>query len=653
MKKTGMTDQDPAAPGKTLQALLLTAFSLTNLEPFLRRLLGTLSGPGGFGSGCGLAIIVGCPDSAPTAAFSNIPAAERRLMLASPRVCPVRTKKGSVFCAPVMHGGARTGYIFARAGKTGIAGESARRLTETTAMIIAARLAGEKRDAELNLEKDIASAVKHVEELYLAFPNISIEEISRAVMDEARRMTGSDFGFAGHIDPATGWFMTSSLTTETCAKCRMAEKPVVFKDFTGLWGWVLKRKKPLLTNGADKDRRAIGIPHGHVKIDKFLGVPAMSGRKLLGMLALANPAGDYRPEDLETAQKLARVYAMILQRKLGEDKQREEDARFKAIISSSKDIIYTADLTGRITYMSPRVEDYGFAPGEMVGYNVLEFSHPDDKDFLTKALANAARTGRTLPILPFRAKRKDGTYFYAEQKSGLVFNGEKPAYITCVVRDVTEQRETELRLKESETLMRMVFDTAKDAIFIKDMNGMYVKANKACAELLGTTTEKIIGSSDTDYLPKTAAAEIFRTDSEVVRTGRTLSLINHHAFPTGSRHVNIIKTPLKNVQGKTIGLLGIARDITDLKRMEAELAIARAADAVSEVARPMAHDFNNALAAINGYATLIDDGLTDTSPIKTEISQIIKAVQRAAELTSKFQDFARNPKIGGQGGGNA
>ncbi|MDA8243711.1 MAG: hypothetical protein M0025_06275, partial [Elusimicrobia bacterium] len=72
---------------------------------------------------------------------------------------------------------------------------------------------------------------------------------------------------------------------------------------------------------------------------------------------------------------------------------------------------------------------------------------------------------------------------------------------------------------------------------------------------------------------------------------------------------------------------------------------ARAAEAVSSVARPMAHDFNNALAAINGYATLIDEDLPDSSPIKKEISRVIEAVQRAAELTSRFQDFARNPKI--------
>jgi PAS domain S-box-containing protein len=343
----------------------------------------------------------------------------------------------------------------------------------------------------------------------------------------------------------------------------------------------------------------------------------------------------------------------ITARKLAEDRQRDEDARFKAIVSASKDIIYTADLKGKLTYLSPRVRDYGFEPEDLIGNGVAEFAHPEDKEFIQKAFANAIKTHSTLPILPYRIKRKDGTYFYAEQKSGIVFADGKPAYLTGVIRDVSEQKRTERRLKESEELMRMVFETAKDAIFIKDMNGMYVKANAACAELLGTTPEGLIGHTDSEYLPAEAAAKVFSTDCEVVRTGKTLSLNNFHPFPAGSRHVNIIKTPLRSVKGEIIGLLGIARDITDLKRTEAELALVRASQAVSDVARPMAHDFNNALAAINGYATLIDDELSETSPIKTEISQIIKAVKRAAELTSKFQDFARDPRINEKGGGDA
>lgn len=644
MKRPSLATSDAVILGKALQAMLGTAFSPDNFGPFLEKTLGILAASPVIGPRAKLAVTL--KSGRIEGAFRGFCAKDRAALLAGQKPAA----PGRLISEPVRLGNARAGLmtvLFVKAPENLFA---ARALLGMAAQFVSARLQAEKRDEELSFERDLAASLKHIEELYLAFPDISIEEISRAVLDEARRMTGSDFGFTGHIDSATGWLMSSALTTETWDKCQMEKKPVVFKDFSGLWGWVLKRKKPILTNRAASDRRAAGLPKGHVKIEKFLGVPAMSGRRLLGILALANPARDYSARDLDTAQKLARVYAIILQRKFADDAQREEDTRFKTIVSSTKDTIYTADLRGRITYVSPRVEDFGYTAAEVMGLRVTGLVHPDDKEFIKKAWANALTTGRTLPILPYRIKKKNGDFAYVEQKSGIVFHNGQPLYITGVIRDVTEQKRTELLLKESETMMRMVFDTAADAIFIKDMNGMYVKANKACAELMGTTPEAMIGRSDSDYFPAEAAAAVFRTDSEVVRSGRTLSLYNYHPFPGGSRHVNIIKTPLRNVRGEPIGLLGIARDITDLKRMEAELALARAAEAISTVARPMAHDFNNALAAINGYATLIADGLDKNSPIKMEISRIIEAVKRAAELTSKFQDFARNPKI--DGGGN-
>ncbi|MBI5742953.1 MAG: PAS domain S-box protein [Elusimicrobia bacterium] len=651
MGKPSVMTQDAVSLGKALQAMLATAFSPDNFEPFLCKALKILAEYPAVGQKTGLAIVLkGAAGAPPKGFFLKITAADKGRLLAGKRPA---AGKGLCFQASVCLANRKAGQLTAVFGVAPQNPFAVNALLGMAAQFVSARLQAESRDAELRAEKDIAAAVKHVEELYLAFPGISMEEISRAVLDEARRMTGSAFGFTGHIDPATGWLMTSALTTETCDKCQMMDKPVVFKDFNGLWGWVLKKKKALLTNTAPQDRRAVGLPHGHIKIARFLGVPAMSGRKLLGLIALANPSGDYSPRDLETAQKLALVYAIILQRKLEEDKQREEDARFRAIVSSSKDIIYTVNLDGTITYVSPRVEHYGYKPEDLVGRNAVEIAHPDDQDFVAKALVHFAKTGVTMPILPYRVRRKDGTYFYAEQKSSVVLRDGKPAYATGVMRDVTEQKRTEMRLKESEELMRRVFDTAKDAIFVKDMNGMYIKVNKACADLMGTSPEAMIGRSDTDYLPPETAADVFRTDSEVVRTGNTLTLNHLRPFPAGARYVHIIKTPLRNVGGEIIGLLGVARDISDLKKMESELAIARAADAVSKVARPMAHDFNNALAAINGYATLIDDGLNDSSPIKKEISQIIKAVKRAADLTSKFQDFARNPKLGEPGGGDA
>jgi PAS domain S-box-containing protein len=651
MKKTAADSQDTAALGKALPAMLNTALSLDNLEPFLNNIAGLLAGPDGVCPGGKVEISIKAARGRPALSVSRSCSPTGKVRPPAPGKARY---SGRHFSSVIRTGNERAGLLTVTLKKISANPFAAAAMIELAAKVIGARLTNETRDTELRRQKDLASSVKHIEELYLSFPDISIEEISRAVLDEARRLTGSRFGFAGYIDPASGHMLIPSFTTGTWDSCSMKEKPAVFTQFSGLWGWVLKNKKPLLTNKAREDRRARGIPHGHIRIEKFMGAPAMSGRKLLGMLALANPQRDFVPEDLDAVQKLALVYALFLQRKAAEDRRKDEDTRFKTIVSSTRDVIYTVDLSARLTYISPRAEEYGYIPEELIGRKVTDFAHPDDKEFLRKAFVNALATGHTLPILPYRLRRKDGSYAYVAQKSGILLKNGRPECITGIVRDVTDQRRTEILLKESEALMRMVFETAKDAIFIKDMNGMYVKVNKACADFMRTTPAEMIGRSDSDYFPQQVAAAVFRTDSEVVRTGKTLSLNNLHPFPGGQRYVNIIKTPLRNSAGETMGLLGIARDITDLKRMETELALSRAAEAVSNVARPIAHDFNNALAAINGYATLIDDDLKPDSPIKNEISRIIEAVKRAAELTSRFQDFARNPKIenpGEAGGG--
>lgn len=629
--------------GKALQGIVRDTFDIDNFEPFINNLLKTLAASPLLGKGGAAALTFKKQTYIPQKTFFRGfgPSAEKAL--ASGKKPPAG--QGCFFSADITCGSAKAGTLCAVTRGRPENPYAVTALLRMAARLVSGRCRNERRDIELNFERDISASANHIKEFYLSFPGISTEQISRTVLDEARRLTGSSLGIAGYLDPASGMLVAAALTREVLAAPPPPGSPVFFNGKTGLTGWILCNKKHILTNRAISDKR---VPKEHpirIPIKRFLGVPVMSGRKLLGLLALANPEADFTARDLHAVQRLAIVYAMILQRKAAEEKQKEKDTRFQTIIDSSRDVIYTIDLEGRVTYVSSRARDYGYNPEEVLGRNVLELAHPEDREFLASAFAKAVKTGKTLPVVPYRLLRRDGSYAYVAQKSGIVFKDGKPSYITGVLRDVTDQRLTEDQLRSSEALLRMVFDTAEDAIFIKDMNGMYLKANKACAALMGTDPLSMIGRSDSDYFPPETAAAIFHTDSEVVRLGKTQRLNNFHPFPSGSRYVHIIKTPLKNSAGEAIGLLGIARDITEIKNLESRLAIRKAEQAVSEVARPMAHDFNNALAAINGYATLIDEDLRKDSPIKKEISRIIEAVQRAAELMSRFQDFARNPRI--------
>ncbi|MDO8803529.1 MAG: PAS domain S-box protein [Elusimicrobiota bacterium] len=320
------------------------------------------------------------------------------------------------------------------------------------------------------------------------------------------------------------------------------------------------------------------------------------------------------------------------------------DPKYLAITSASQDIIYSANMNGKIVYANPKVADYGYRPEDFHGRSMFDFAHPQDRGITIKAFNKALKAGRTLPMLSYRIRKKDGGYFFAEQRSGIVMSDGKPALITGVIRDVSEKLRAAAALKESEEMLRTIFETAKDAIFIKDLAGRYIKLNKACAAIFLLKPEAALGKTDADIFPPEVARAVTENDREVLSTGKTLTLSYEMALPSGKYYFNTVKTPLRNAGGKIIGVLGFARDISNIKKIESELAMVRALDAVSRKTRPMAHNFNNALTVITGYATMIDDELPGASPIKPEIAHIIKAAKRATGLTSELQDFAMDPK---------
>ncbi|NPV60475.1 MAG: PAS domain S-box protein [Actinobacteria bacterium] len=142
----------------------------------------------------------------------------------------------------------------------------------------------------------------------------SLEDVSQVVLENAKRLTRSPYGYVGYIDSDTGYLISPTLTRDVWGECGMEEKSVVFKEFKGLWGWVLRNRQPLLTNDAAADPRSTGVPEGHIPIERFLSVPALLGGALVGQVAVANSERDYDHRDLEVLGRLADLYAMAVLR---------------------------------------------------------------------------------------------------------------------------------------------------------------------------------------------------------------------------------------------------------------------------------------------------------------------------------------------------
>ncbi len=239
-----------------------------------------------------------------------------------------------------------------------------------------------------------------------------VEDISYRVLEHARRLTGSAFGYVGYIDPETGHLVSSTMTRDIWDACEVAGKSVVFEEFGGLWGWVLDHHQPLLTNTPAADPRSSGIPEGHLPIRRFLSAPALIGGELVGQIALANPDRDYTDDDLALIQRLASLYALAVQRRQMESQMAaalealgESDARFRSLFEAMTEgfalhkLIYDAagaPIDYVILDVNPAYEQHtGLDADRVVGRKASEVYDTEEPPYLEE-YARVAETGEAI-----------------------------------------------------------------------------------------------------------------------------------------------------------------------------------------------------------------------------------------------------------------
>ncbi len=347
----------------------------------------------------------------------------------------------------------------------------------------------------------------------------------------------------------------------------------------------------------------------------------------------------------------------INRRKLAQKALGESEEKYRVLIENSPDLHFRTDVAGRIFFVSQSIHElFGYTVEEVLGLKTAGELYADPEEriaFLTALEQNGS-------VVDFEAqfKRKDGSIWWGSTNAHTVCGQAGNILgIEGVSRDVTERKQAEAALKESEKRLKFVLDGSQLGFWDWNIETGKVFRSALWAEMLGYTFEEVEFSDkqwiDLQHPDDRAAA---RQSIQDHLKGRTpVHKIEYRMRSKDGEYRWILdqaKIVSRDPYGKPLRMSGTHTDITDQKRtadekskLEIQLQQARKLESVGRLAGGVAHDFNNMLGVIIGHVDLGYDKVETEHPLHAHLEEVRKAAQRSAGLVRQLLTFARKQII--------
>jgi len=234
------------------------------------------------------------------------------------------------------------------------------------------------------------------------------------------------------------------------------EEGIVFShgpsgQYPGLWGHALNAAQGFYSNTPNDHPASTGIPEGHIPLRNFLTVPALVGQTVVGQIALANSEKGYCTRHFEAVSRIAKLYALAVQRRRVEMALKSSKERYAMAQRASNIGSWDWNIVTDKLLWSERIEPmFGFAEGQFKAtYEAfLELVHPDDRQSVIDAV-NACAEGRRDYHVEHRILWPDGSVRWVLETGDVVRNSEGRAVrMLGVVQDVTERRKAEDEIRK-------------------------------------------------------------------------------------------------------------------------------------------------------------------------------------------------------------
>jgi len=335
-----------------------------------------------------------------------------------------------------------------------------------------------------------------------------------------------------------------------------------------------------------------------------------------------------------------------------------EEGRYRLLVEGIRDYaIYMLDPEGFITSWNPGAARFkGYEPHEIIGQHFSKFYTDDDRHagLPDKALEIASSEG-VFESEGWRV-RKDGSRFWAHIViDPIISNAGELVGFAKITRDLTERRQAERAIEQSDKLFRLLVQSVTDyAIYMLDAQGHVTSWNAGAERLKGYLAGEIIGEHYSRFYTEAERARgIPKRNLEIAAKEGKFEQEGWRVRKDGTQFwASVVIDAIRDEGGELIGFAKITRDFTE--RREAQLALEQAREALSQSQKMeaigkltggVAHDFNNLLMAILGSLELVRKRMPFDPKVAPLIDNAILAGQRGARLTQRMLIFARREKL--------
>jgi len=346
-------------------------------------------------------------------------------------------------------------------------------------------------------------------------------------------------------------------------------------------------------------------------------------------------------------QRFLRFAKDITERKQAIEDLRKSEAKHSKMLANIGDVIVIIDQNGINRYKSPNIEQlFGWKPEEVVGASAWDNVHPDDIEPTRKFFEKIMHKPDVIGTIECRYRCKDGSYKWIEFTGTNLFHDPDILGLLGNYQDITERKQAELALLESETRFKALHNASFGGIIIHDQ-GVILECNQGLSEITGYEYAELIGMNGLMLISEKSRKKVtnnIRAGYEKPYEAFGLRK-NGEEFPMRLEARNV---PYKGKQVRTVEF----RDITEQKQAEAEkeklqaqLSQAQKMESVGRLAGGVAHDFNNMLNIILGNTEMAIEDIAPDDPVHGNLGEILSAAKRSADITRQLLAFSRKQTI--------